>query len=187
MAAKTAGNRYVSGECPISVGTGTSDALEWLGTSEDGVSIEVNTYDDAIMTDVGGSQVPVDFQRMGQDCIIRVTIVDVVDSVMRKIANRRLTLPDASVHSPAEGVAVPRGTLIGQGGQAFKLSIAAQWEDPFYFPTVKLLGARSFTVGTKMTKWKMVFQAWPYVAPTVQSITALATSSYPILYARAIP
>lgn len=188
MAARTALYRLVNGEATISVGTGSSDALEVLGTSEDGVQIQITEFTQPIYNDVGGPDTPVDFQRMGKTGTIQFTLIDVNDSVMRKIRNRRYTQPGGTVVNLGDGIEPPRGTMVGLGAQAFKVAIAAQWEDPFYFPTAKLARTPvSFKLGTTLTKWQFTLDVWAYIAPTVTNLTSLAEGSLPILYSRAIP
>lgn len=188
MAARTALYRLVNGEATLSVGTGASDALEVLGTSEDGVSVQITEFFQPIFNDVGGPDTPVDFQRMGRSGTITVTLVDVVDSVLRKLRTRKFVNPAGTTINIVDGEEAPRGTMVALGGQAFKLSIGAQWEDPFYFPTAKLArNPQQFKLGTTLTKWQLTFDVWAYIAPTVTNLTSLGTGSLPLLYARAIP
>jgi hypothetical protein len=188
MAARTGLYRLVNGEATLSVGTGSSDALETLGSSEDGVSVQITEFTQPIYNDVGGPDTPVDFQRMGKTGTITVTLVDVNDSVMRKVRNRKFTNPAGTVITLADGVEPPRGTMVGLGGQSFKLAIAAQWEDPWYFPNAKLARTpQDFKLGTTLTKWRFTFDVWAYIPPTMTSLTALTAENLPLLYSRAIP
>lgn len=188
MAARTALYRLVNGTGLIKVGTGASNALEDLGVPMDGATVEITEFENPVYNDVGGPETPVDYQYMGQLATIRVTIIDIVDSVQRKIRNRPFTNPAASAVTPTDGESLPRGLMYGLGARAFKLSIASEWEDPWYFPTVKVARQPiSFKLGTVVTAWQYTFQAWPYIAPTVTGLASTASGSLPILYARVIP
>jgi hypothetical protein len=178
----------VSGEAPISVGTGSAGALETLGVSESGVTIEIIEREEPIYTDVGGAQAPVDFKRMGHEALISLRLISWHELIRRKLESRPFVYPNTTVFTPDEGVAVPRGQLLASNGGAFSLAVAAQFEDPWFFPTTKIMGQpRRVTLGTNQTVWDLRFYAWVFIPGNLTSLTGLASASLPRLYSRAIP
>lgn len=178
----------VSGEAPISVGTGSAGALEVLGVSESGVTIDIVQHEEPIYSDVGGSRSPVDFKRMGEEAVITMRLISWHELIRRKLENRPFIYPDTTSFTPGDGVAVPRGQLLATNGGAIPLAIGAQFEDPWYFTTTKVLGQpRRVTLGTNQTVWDLRFFAWVYIPGNLTSLTGLSTSALPRLYSRVLP
>lgn len=178
----------VNGEAPISVGTGSAYALEVLGVSEAGVSIEIVEHEEPVYSDVGGSRAPVDFKRMGREAFIGARLISWNETIFRKCWNRPFIYPNASSHTPGDGVEVPRGQLIGSAGGYFPLAIAGQFEDPWYFFYTKMLGQpKRVTLGTNQLAWDVRFHAWVFIAGTATALTTLSTSALPKLFQRSIP
>jgi hypothetical protein len=181
---------HVSGEAPISVGTATAGALEVLGLSVDGVEIQLLQVENPVMADIGGNQLPVDFQHMGEQAFVTVTLSRWNEDVLRKIRSRPFTLgiPAVAQATPADGLARPRGQLIGAGGAAFKLVISAQYEDPWHFYTTKIVGSpQPFKVGTVVTNYQLRFHAWTFIPGNLVSLNGLTAANLPKLYDRALP
>jgi hypothetical protein len=178
---------HVSGEAPISVGTGSAGALEVLGVSKDGVTINEVFKERASMSDVGGSESPVDFQDMGSEAYIDLTLIAWTENILRKLRNRPYVQPNGTVFTPGDGVAVPRGQLLGTNGRAFSCAIGAQYEDPWLFTTCKILGQPfSVRAGTNQMECKIRLHAWVFIPGNLTSLAALATNALPKLYQRSL-
>lgn len=178
---------HVSGEAPISVGTGVEGALEVLGISRDGVSIQILQRERAIKSDVGGSEVAVDYQRMGMEAFLDITLVSWKETVLRKLRNRPFVYPDGVVLNPAEGQGVPNGQLLGQSGGYFPVYIGAFFEDTWLFPTCKLLGQpQSVTVGTVASEYKLRFHGIVHIPGSIVSLTGLPSNQLRHLYERSL-
>lgn len=67
---------HVNGPAHIQLGAGgTGGGLSDLGYAEDGVDIEFDLFDDDVICDTGGPNVPVDVQDMGKLAYIRFKLV----------------------------------------------------------------------------------------------------------------
>jgi hypothetical protein len=178
---------HVSGEAAISVGTGADGALEVLGISRDGVSIQIIQKERPIKSDVGGSESAVEYQRMGEEAFIDLTLVAWKEDILRKVRNRPFKLPNNAPFAPADGVAIPRGPLLGTGGGLFAVGIGAFYEDPWYFFNCKVFGQpQSVTVGTVNSEYKLRFHAFVFVPGDITSITGMATADYPRLFSHSL-
>jgi hypothetical protein len=156
---------HVHGAARVLTGTGTSEALEPLGFSEDGVTITPRAYMRPVYTDLGGPEVPAEFQNMRQDCDIDVNLIvwdnAVLDKVLAKLAG------DAT--AAAFGVMGTPGRLVGSSGATgggFRLAIlfpSGSTENPFDFPKVTLKDSFPVKVGTVISTWRLKFYAWPFL------------------------
>lgn len=66
--------QYVPGQAQIFTGTGGGGALEFLGTTESGATIQYMRGLEPVMADLAGTQFPFDVQWMGQIAFVRFSI-----------------------------------------------------------------------------------------------------------------
>ncbi|VTS00606.1 hypothetical protein [Tuwongella immobilis] len=147
---------HVNGPALIAVGAqGLQGQLAQLGISEDGVTIQLNNYDDPVMTDAGGMRVPVDLQEMGQDAIIRMRLVAYDLAILQRIRKR--------ANAAAEGVGPSVGRLIASNNHGFRVAISSETDEPWRFFLCYPRSAQQVKVGTRRSMWDVEFYSWPLV------------------------
>lgn len=172
----------VHGDAIVQAGVGSSNALVNTCYSEQGVQITFRQMSRAIMTDLGGSEVPAEFQYMGEMAIIDILAPAWVETYARLLRTRHYQA-DMTTRA-ADGVSGARGQLWGTHGLAFALAVIAGdfGEDPWYFPTCMVPpDAMGLNLGTEYAKHRFRFVAWPFISGA--SLTGVGKT----LYARTIP
>lgn len=166
----------------IQVGVGVSNALVTLGYSEKGIILEGHNPTNPVYSDLGGPMVPVDYQYMGEFWTVDIEAVAFVENVRRALRGRQF-LSDGTTRA-GEGVAGPRGQLVGTGGLSFSLAIvpaAIYAEDVHYFATAMLDERSRANLGTEYMKASLRFICWPFIAGSA------TTASGTACMARALP
>lgn len=155
---------FVSGPTSISVGTGVAGALEFLGFSEGGISVEFNAEFDDVLCDIGGGKLPTDVIFQGMDAFIRAEVSNYDETVMTSLLAR--------VFSGGSG-SIPAGTmgsLMNAQSQSQRLLLMSPYSSltafstmiPAYnFLSTYLVGSASVELGTKVKKWRLVWRAIP--------------------------
>lgn len=152
---------HVLGRCQISVDTGTSNALEVLGYSEDQVRIQERVFRSDVHSDeYGGPEgPPIDVQYLGEIHYITFTLVNFDLAVYKKIQPK--------VYGGAYGESPEPGTLMAGDGKYFRL-LLKPLTDVYGTPTPKeprnYLAAFPFqnmewALGTKATRAPVGFEA----------------------------
>lgn len=152
---------HALGKCQILVDTGTSNALESLGFSEDQVTIEERVFRHDIHSDeYGGPEgPPIDVQYLGEVHYITMSLVNFDIAIYKKI--------QAKIYGGTLGVSQNPGTLMGGESKAWRL-LLKPITDPYGTPTANeprnYLLAFPFTnvrwaMGTKATRVPMVWEA----------------------------
>lgn len=142
---------HVSGVSRCRTGTGSAGALEDLGVSLDGMEIDLVEFTSPVYTDERGGPEgpPVDEQNFGQIAVITGQLVKMDRAVLAKLRGR-ISTTDGTL-----GVA---GILWGVGVKYFRLLITSA-DEPWNFPTARLLGSTVHRIGTKRTVVNVRFQA----------------------------
>lgn len=172
---------HVFGPAVLQVGTGTTKALQSLGVTRSGMTVRVQQYYRGFMSDVGGPEVPVDHQFMGEVAHIRGELVDWKEDTLRLLR----AFAKAGL-SGTDGTGVAIGTLVGGNGPLsasnyLPLAISGNGnEDPWYFPCVIVKEPQEFKLSSEQQGYNIEFFAFSYVAPGSTTRASLVT------YARAI-
>lgn len=152
---------HALGRCQILVDTGTSNALETLGYSEDQVTVEERVFRADVHSDeYGGPEgPPIDVQYLGEIHYITMSLVNFDIAVYKKVQPK--------VYGGTYGESVNPGSLMGADGLSFRL-LLKPLTTPFGTPTANeprnYLLAFPFTnvrwaMGTKATRVPMVWEA----------------------------
>ena len=154
----------VPGPCKIVVGTGTNGALEDLGYTVNGASID----EDPIYEDVHGSKgngVPADVLYMGETHIIRLELSKWDAEVAGRLA--------AKLRGGTRGVVPNLGTFMFAAGLSFRCALSCL-ASPGYSRNYKRCLIRDRPFGTNLgTKWsKLTLQFIAYPVPQVGSNVA---------------
>jgi hypothetical protein len=168
-------NSYaVSGTAFVLVGTGVDGALEILGYTEQGVTLDITEFKTEIKTDLYGSETPQDFQAMGLIAKVSAPLIAIDTDVLASISTRGDNAFVGEMATP--------GLVLGINGFAFPLAITTVFDPggPFYFFSA-LLTAQQVRRATKANPFLCEFVCWPY-AP----FTAVTGLDVP-LYVRALP
>ncbi len=152
---------HVNGTAQIWSGTGTANALEQLGVSVDGVTIQLNTEYDEIFTDHYGPKVPYDLQYFLQDALIKCELVWYEQTVLYKWLTGT---PGAGLTLGVMGAA---GNLAVQNALASRLLIKSTpattglttVENCWNFLNVVLVDQHETKVGVEKTVWNLTFRA----------------------------
>lgn len=172
----------VNGPAIVQAGVGSSNALVTTAISEGGVNIQILQHSRPIFNDVGGSEVPAEYQYMGEQAVIELEAPNWVETYAR-LLRTRCFLANGSTRQ-TDGLAGGRGQLWGTHGLAFSIAILAGnfGEDPWYFPTCMVPpSSMGLMLGTTNSKHKFRFLAWPFISGS--SITAVDK----VCWARTIP
>ena len=159
----------VAGPQLIYVGTGASQAYEFLGTAERAVEVSLSGSFVPVLTDVSGGSVPADVQMDGIEAYLSMTIVRPVQAVLSKIQARIATATEGLI--PAGSI----GTLMGVEGlnypvclvspyqsKSFYSSMHPAWVFPNSWPDREI----AFGLGTRYSGYRINFRAipiWNYV------------------------
>ena len=76
---------FVPGAAEIYVGTGNAEALEYLGSTQGGVTITYRRGQEPVIADKGGPTVPVDMQQMGIEAFVRAKLALFNWSILVKV------------------------------------------------------------------------------------------------------
>ena len=156
----------MAGAANILTGTGNAGALEQLGYSVDGVTINLNLRTEDVQCDIYGPLVPFDIQRFLVDANVTCQLVYWDDVVLNK--NRRTTT------AGVPGVMEDAGILVGFGGNAFRLVIRStptgtgltNVEGCWNFPNSVLVNTDSFNLGTRRSIHTIEWRCFPTLAQT---------------------
>lgn len=170
----------VHGEGVLSFGVGASGALVVLGYSENGIKIAIEKKYRPVHTDPGGSEIPADWQYMGEMATIDFAAISWREDYLRLIRAREFLANGTSLNT--DGLAAGRGQLVGQHGIAVAMAIATGnfGEDPWYFPTC-FIPQDLFNLGTENMKHGVRIMAWPFIPGNVNSAVGR------VCYQRTIP
>lgn len=169
----------VNGAAAISAGVGSAGALVQVGYTESGALITPLIKSRPIYSDLGGPDVPVDFQHMGEMVVVDIDMPVWREDYLRTLIGRAFKA-DGTTRQTA-GLAASRGQLWGLAGLFFTLAISSEYEDPHYFPTVMHGEPFGLNLGSIHSKYRMRFTAWPYLVGS--STTAIDKTCW----LRAIP
>ncbi len=143
----------VAGPCEIWVDTGTARALEFLGWSLNGITIEEIAYQTPIHSDENGGDQgpPADYQMFGHRHRILMELSKFQDGVLAKLDQR--FNPNAS--SGSVGV----GMLLGCATASFRLLLKAPNFVRNYLATVILEPIEISPVGSQASRARISFTA----------------------------
>lgn len=114
---------WVPGPAHIAVGTGTLNALEYLGKAdENGADFSPAGSFDPVHTSVSGGRTPEDMQWMGENAIVRFTLSVWQASVFEKVKARRMG------GTAGAGAANEIGALMVYEGLAFPLLVRSPYQ-----------------------------------------------------------
>jgi hypothetical protein len=161
---------HVNGVAEIKVGTATAGALELLGHSLDGVTIDPQYIEDPVFSDAGGGPggVPVTFIKQGQIDIISADIHVSDEAVLAKIRKGTETI----LAGAAEGVMTKAGLILdntlvggsGVGGYHRLLILSPDDQTPRNYLTARLM-RDPVRRSTKEMVWRLQWKAIPYIGP----------------------
>lgn len=189
MAATNVQAYRVYGGLSVQVGTSTNNALETLGVTQEGGTIQITRHRRPIYSDVGGPETPVDIQDMGETAMINFSLIAFNEDVLRRLAVKARA---GIEKSNSYGNITPRGRCIGTDGGTFRLFLPPTLtatnvvsEESWYFGTCDVINADEVKVGTVVTSVRMQIYAFPYIAGTAVKISAVnADSAFSSLYVR---
>lgn len=189
MAATNVQAYRVYGGLSVQVGTSTNNALETLGVTQEGGTINITRHRRPVYSDVGGPETPVDIQDMGETAMIRFSLIAYNEDVLRRLAMKSKT---GIEKVDAYGNITPRGRCIGTDGGTFRLFLPPSLtatnvvsEESWYFGTCDLTNAEEVKIGTVVTTVRMEFYAFPYIAGDAVKISAInADAAFSSLYVR---
>lgn len=149
---------HALGKCQILVNTGTSNALEVLGYSEDQVQIEERVFRHDVHSDeLGGPEgPPINVQKLGEIHSVSFSLINFDLAVYKKVA--------AKVHGGTYGEEVQSGTLMA--ANAFRLLLKpliivggapTENEPRNYLAAFPFTGVQ-WRMGTKATAAPMVWE-----------------------------
>lgn len=147
----------VNGAALVYTGTGSSSALELLGYTEAGVDQDIFENKSEIMTDLFGPMTPQDFQDMGMMARIVVPLIACDRTVLAKIMGKSDRTAIGQIGTP--------GLVLGVGGYAFRVAIAAPADSPWSFSKC-IVRAEGTRLATKANVFRVEFLAWPYASYT---------------------
>lgn len=151
---------HVNGEASIWTGTGSSNALEELGISVDGVTFKETLLKEPVMVDTYFKH-PFDYQYSLTEVVITCDLVIWDATVLAKLKSRLIGV--------TQGTYGAAGSLIVAGGYTTRLLIMSTpastgitgVEPCWNFPKVFLDDAYEAKFGTERTIYKLVFRAMP--------------------------
>lgn len=149
------------GPCIPQTDTGSSNAFEALGVSEDGGRIEEEPLVKPVKSDLGGSEAPVEFQQMGLKVTCRVKLVAIDEAVLIKMKK-------LSIGNTTEGVPATPGLLMGTNSKRFSLYLPSSTQAPWVLTNCRLISL-SIKEGTEYGVYELVIEAWRYVAGTAST------------------
>jgi|DEB0MinimDraft_6_1074348.scaffolds.fasta_scaffold26249_3 hypothetical protein len=143
------------GPCLIKVDTGTSNALEDLGYTADGVRLEERKFHGNVPTDLNGGPEgpPGDVQYFGELHIVQFTLTKFDDAILSKVA--------PGVYGGTYGTLPNSGTFMSSN--AFRLLLypddyASGSNNPRNYPIAFPRGSISFNKGTKFRGVQMSWE-----------------------------
>lgn len=144
---------HVAGLAICKVDTGTSNALEELGVTDNGVEIIDNGYFYDVHTDEDGGDEgpPTDVQFLGQTCTIRMLLHKYDEATRVKIGSRQYGGTDGTVGTV--------GTLMIGGSKTFRLLIHSTTQ-PYNFPVTMFREPIEINKGTKFSKLLVIGTAY---------------------------
>lgn len=172
-----AAQQFVTGPAMICVGTGASNALEYLGQTEGPTRITANPAWQGVKVDQFGDQMDYDIQFMGEtDNVITLDLVRwdplVYNKLQYWLANNTFTsaAPLTSGSGPVGGI----GTLMGLEGASIRLLIYANYTGKTVFtnmytgtrnyPRAMMVGPQISPISTHYQTITTVFRASPVPA-----------------------
>lgn len=161
-------NWQVNGPAIVWAGVGSGNAPASLGYTETGVQARKFRWVEPLKGDVGGQQMPMEFQEQGEAMLLSCKFVVFDTDVLDLIRSRGDKATVGQINSI--------GALIGQRGYAFELWVAGTNGRPHHCITATLYDGERFNLGTKRTEDDMQFYVWPLVDPTAD--TALDTELF---------
>lgn len=143
----------VDGPVAISVDTGTSNALESLGYTENGVEITEQIYTSEVKGDENGGDQgpPIDIQYFGEVHIIRMLLTKWDPLVIAKIR--------AGLYGGTAGTPGTVGSLYFQGGLSWRLVLNATQNDRNYTRVV-FSEPKELNKGSKHSKALIIAKAY---------------------------
>lgn len=143
----------VAGLASCNFDTGTSNALELLGYTRNGVEITDNGYFLDVHTDLDGGDdgPPSDSQYLGGTCTIRMEFTKYDDAVRAKI--------DTRLYGGTSGTNGAAGTLMIQGAKTFRVCIFTP-TTPYNFPICMLRDPIDLNKGTKYSTLVIIATAY---------------------------
>lgn len=154
---------YVTGPAFCWVGTGAAKAFEFLGFTESGFGITINSYYEDIPVDYGGAM-PGDVQYLGQDARGAGIFTRYNESIMQKCIARIPT------ETPGLGSANIAGTLMIAEGASYPVLIYAPYsvksafsDQPqcWYFQAGYLAESADFNVSIRVKRPNCIFRFVP--------------------------
>lgn len=156
----------VAGPCEVWVDTGLDRALEFLGWSLGGVSIEEIAYHAAVHSDENGGEAgpPSDYQLFGHQHRISMELSKFQDDVLGRLDPR---------YNPATVIGnVGVGMLLGCSTATFRLLLKAPHFVRNYLATVILDPIALSPVGSQASRARVTFTASVVIGGTLWNTTA---------------
>lgn len=160
---------HVFGACIPQVDTGSANAFEVLGVSEEGGTVEEEPLVREIFSDISGPMAPADHQQMGIKCTIRFKLVSPDEAVVTKI----VLLSQAASSAGTPGTP---GTLMGTNSKKFKLYLPSSSQNPWVFTNCKI-AKNGIKEGTEAGSYDLVIDAWRFIAGSASSVSGSSVYS----------
>lgn len=142
----------VPGVCTVKIDTGTSHALETLGISVNGITIEEEIFTADVKGDENGGEEgpPIDVQYFGEIHRITMELNKTDSAVLAKV------LP--GVYGGTEGQVSAAGILLGAGGYTWRLLLHSPVLPRNYLKAMLRGQAKGCNRGTKYATQRLVFE-----------------------------
>lgn len=185
---------HVHGPACVMVGTGSSDALEYLGMTEDGVEVDIQVMTKDKRSDASG-EAPATRIARGSVASLRFRLASWQESVWAKVLRR-------SVAGATAGAAGAIGSIMDQApGSAngkpwsFGIALPGTFDDPWFFPACLLDNGQNVKLSSEDTRNALQFKAIKPVNGDALTAALLGTFSSPStvtadtvqLYQRTLP
>ena len=132
---------HVNGPCQIFVGVGESQALTWLGYTEDAVQLTLASSFEDVHADFGGPRVPVDVQWMGEQAFISMTLIKYHETVLQQCVAR---LPAGTPGAAASNTV---GSLMQTEGIAYPIFIYSTYSTKTVYTAPAMVPCYLFGAG----------------------------------------
>ena len=154
----------VDGAVLVKVDTGSSNALESLGYTIDGVQITEQAYmGDVFSDDNGGEQgPPVDIQQFGEIHIVRMLFSKIDVAVLAKVTPRQYGGTAGTVATP--------GTLMFQGTKTYRLLLDSETRPRNYLRAV-FREPIEFNKGSKFSQYLVVAHCYKNASNIIYNST----------------
>lgn len=144
---------YVPGPVRISVGTGTSGALEMLGLSQQDVRPQIETHFRNVMTSLSGPVIPFDRQFMGKAAQVSFDLALYDEAILLKLMAATTAASAGTIEANSIGALMrleqQSVRLLLQFPYASKAAFSGSMLPAMNFPCAHLVGSTSWEAGTE--------------------------------------